>query len=121
MTTYYSEDHEWISVEGENATVGITAHAAEKLGDIVFIDFREVGLSFNKTDEIGVVESVKAAAEIYAPVSGEITEANTVIADDPARLNENPEGEAWLYRIRLSDPSELEQLMDAETYQNMIG
>ncbi len=121
MSIYFTEDHEWVKVEGETATLGITAHAAEQLGEIVFVELKEAGESFEKGDEIGVIESVKAASEIYAPAAGEIVEANEALADAPGSLNEDPEGAAWLYKIKLSDPSELEGLMDAEAYKASIG
>lgn len=121
MTTYYSEEHEWLTVEGDTATVGITAHAAEQLGEIVYVEQKEAGDTFEKGDEIGVVESVKAASEIYAPVNGEITAANDVLTDSPATLNESPEGDGWLYKIKLSDTSQLSDLMDLDAYKAFIG
>ncbi|MEM9632671.1 MAG: glycine cleavage system protein GcvH [Pseudomonadota bacterium] len=121
MTTYYSEEHEWITVEGDTATVGITAHAAEQLGEIVYVEQKDGGDTFEKGDEIGVVESVKAASEIYAPVDGEILEANEALADAPAKLNESPEGEGWLYKIKLSDTSQLNDLMDLDGYKSFIA
>jgi glycine cleavage system H protein len=121
MPTYYTEDHEWIAVDGDVGTVGITRHAADQLGDVVFVEMKEAGESFAKGDECGTVESVKAASEIYAPVSGEITEVNEAVADNPASLNEDPEGGAWLLRMRLGDPSELEGLMDKAAYDALVG
>jgi glycine cleavage system H protein len=121
MATYYTEEHEWIEVEDDIATIGITEHAAEQLGDIVFVELKDEGESFEKGDEIGVVESVKAASEIYAPVSGEIVEANESLADNPAEVNESPESNAWFYRIRMSDPKELDDLLDAKGYKALIG
>jgi glycine cleavage system H protein len=121
MPTYYSEDHEWIAVEGDVATVGITAHAAEQLGDIVFVEMKEPGETLEKGAECGTVESVKAASEIYMPVSGEIAEVNAGPADEPASLNADPEGAAWLLKIKLSDASELDGLMDAAAYKSLIG
>ncbi len=121
MTTYYTEDHEWLRVEGDAATIGITRHAAQQLGDVVYVEMKPVGDSFAKGDECGTVESVKAASEIYAPVSGAITEINPDPADNPASLNEDPEGAAWLCRMTLSDPSELETLMDEAAYKALIG
>ncbi|MBO6509286.1 MAG: glycine cleavage system protein GcvH [Roseibium sp.] len=121
MTTYYSEEHEWIKVEGDIATLGITAHAAEQLGEIVYVEQKETGDTFEKNDEIGVVESVKAASEIYAPVNGEVVEANEALADSPATLNEAPEGDGWLYKIKLSDTSQLNDLMDLDAYKAFIG
>ena len=121
MTTYYSEEHEWITVDGDSATIGITNHAAESLGDLVFIELNDAGEQFSKGDEIGVVESVKAASEIYAPVSGEIVEANTELADEPGKVNESPEGDAWLYKIKISDTSELAGLMDKAAYDEFTS
>lgn len=121
MPRRYTEDHEWIDVESDVATVGITKHAADQLGDVVFVEMKEAGTSVSKGDECGTVESVKAASEIYAPASGEVIEVNPVPADEPAKLNEAPEGEAWLCRIRLSDPSELDALMDETAYKALIG
>ena len=120
MTTYYSEEHEWITIEGDMAIVGITAHAAEQLGDIVFIEQKEEGDEFESGDEIGVIESVKAASEIYAPVDGEVIEANTVLENNPSVLNESPESEAWIYKIKLSDPSQLDGLMNLAAYKTFI-
>ena len=121
MAIYYSEEHEWVLVEGETATVGITKHAADQLGEIVFVEQREAGDEFEKGDEIGVIESVKAASEIYAPVDGEVIEANEVLADNPGALNESPEGDAWIYKIKLSDSAQLEDLMDLDGYKALIG
>ncbi|MEM7069583.1 MAG: glycine cleavage system protein GcvH [Pseudomonadota bacterium] len=121
MTTYYSEDHEWITVEGDVATIGITAHAAEQIGEVVFVEQKDTGDSFEKGDEIGVIETVKAASEIYAPVDGEIVEANGVLADEPTKLNDAPEGDAWIYKVKISDASQLEGLMDLDAYKAMIG
>ena len=121
MTTYYSDDHEWITVEGSTATLGITAHAAEQLGEIVFVEQKEVGDSFEKGDEIGVIESVKAASEIYAPVDAEVIEVNEVLVDNPGDLNENPEGDAWIYKVKLADPAQLQDLMDFDAYKALIG
>ena len=121
MTTYYTEDHEWLSVEGDIATMGITEHAAELLGEIVFVEQKDAGDDFEKGDEIGVIESVKAASELYAPVDGEVVEVNDDLADAPAKLNESPEGDAWIYKIKISDASQLENLMDAAGYKELIG
>jgi len=116
MTIYFSEDHEWVKVEGDIATIGITAHAAEQLGDVVFIELKETGETFDKGDEIGVIESVKAASEIYAPLTGEIVEANTGLEGEPGKVNESPEGDAWIYKIKISDSGQLSDLMDADGY-----
>ncbi|PSL15688.1 glycine cleavage system protein GcvH [Shimia abyssi] len=121
MTTYYSEDHEWITFEGDIATIGITAHAAEQLGEIVFVEQKETGDEFEKGEEIGVIESVKAASEIYAPVDGEVVEANETLGDNPGALNESPEGDAWIYKVKLSDASQLDDLMDLDAYKALIG
>ena len=118
--TRYTKDHEWIRVEGQDATVGITPYAAEQLGDVVFVELPEVGKTFNKGDEIAVVESVKAASEIYAPASGKVTAVNNALEDEPAKVNEAPEGEGWFLKLELSDPSEVEALMDADAYQKHI-
>ncbi|MEM7505902.1 MAG: glycine cleavage system protein GcvH [Pseudomonadota bacterium] len=121
MSTYFTEDHEWLTVEGDTATIGITTHAAEQLGEIVFIELQDAGESFAKGDEMGVIESVKAASEIYAPVAGEIVEANGAVVETPADVNADPEGKAWLYKIRIADAGELDGLMDADAYKAMIG
>ncbi len=120
MITYYTEDHEWITVDGDTAIIGITSHAAEQLGEVVFIELQGAGESFAKGDEIGVVESVKAASDIYAPVAGEIVEANEALVDTPADLNEDPEGTSWLYKIKISEAGELEELMDEDAYKALI-
>jgi glycine cleavage system H protein len=118
MTVYYSQEHEWIRVEGDSATVGITDFAQGQLGDIVFVELPEAGRTVSKGGEAAVVESVKAASDVYAPVSGEVTEANQALADDPSLGNTDPEGEGWFFRLRLSDPSELDGLMDADAYRS---
>lgn len=116
MTTYYTKEHEWIAVDGDTATVGITRHAADALGDIVFAEAPEAGRTLSKGDDAAVVESVKAASDVYAPVSGEVTEGNAALADNPALINEDPEGEGWFFKLALSDSSELDGLMDADAY-----
>ncbi len=121
MTTYYSEDHEWLTVEGDTAILGITAHAAEQLGEVVFIEQKEEGDDFEQGDEIGVIESVKAASELYAPIDGEVVEVNEELADAPGKLNESPESDAWIYKIKIADSSQLENLMDAAGYKELIG
>ncbi|HEX2764973.1 MAG TPA: glycine cleavage system protein GcvH [Allosphingosinicella sp.] len=118
MTAYYTEEHEWIRVEGDSATVGITDFAQGQLGDIVFVELPESGRQVSKGGEAAVVESVKAASDVYAPVSGEVTEANQALVDDPSLGNTDPEGEGWFFRLRLSDTSELEGLMDADAYKS---
>jgi len=117
MATKYSEDHEWISIDGDIGTVGITEHAQEQLGELVFVELPEVGKSLAKGDEAAVIESVKAASEIIAPVSGEITESNGALEDAPTRINDDAEGEGWIFKIRIADTSELDELMDAEAYK----
>ena len=121
MATYYSEEHEWLAVEGDTATLGITKHAAEQLGEVVFVEQQDVGEEFEKDSEIGVIESVKAASEIYAPVDGEILEVNAALADNPGALNEDPEGAAWIYKIKITDTAQLEDLMDEAAYKAFIG
>lgn len=120
MTTKYSEDHEWVKVDGDLATIGITDHAQDSLGDIVFIELPDVGDSHDQGDAIGVVESVKAAADIYMPVSGEVTEVNESLQDDPSLANSDPTGDGWLLKIKLSDTSELDDLMDEDAYNEFI-
>ncbi|MEQ8651187.1 MAG: glycine cleavage system protein GcvH [Kiloniellales bacterium] len=121
MTTYFTEDHEWLSVEGDKATVGITEHAAEQLGEVVFVELKDPGESFEKGDEIGVIESVKAASEIYAPITGEVLEANGAVVETPGMVNEGPESTAWLYKVSIADSGELEGLMDAEAYKAFVA
>lgn len=116
MTTYYTNEHEWISVDGDVGTVGITAFAAEKLGDVVFVELPDAGKSVKKDADMAVVESVKAASDVYAPVTGEVVEGNAAIVDDPAKVNADPEGSGWFVKIRLSDKSQLTGLMDKAAY-----
>jgi glycine cleavage system H protein len=118
MTVYYTEEHEWIRVEGDEATVGITDFAQGQLGDIVFVELPEAGRQVTKGGEAAVVESVKAASDVYAPVDGEVVEPNPALGDDPSLVNSDPEGEGWFFRLRLSDPSQLEGLMDADAYKS---
>ena len=117
----FTEDHEWLRVEGELGTVGITAYAQGELGDIVYVELPEVGTEVEKGAEVAVVESVKAASEVYAPVSGEVIEINEAIAAKPALVNEDAMGEGWFVVIRLADPSETEGLMDEAAYRDHIG
>lgn len=121
MTIYYSEDHEWINVEGNSGTVGITDYAQNALGDIVFVEVPEVGADFEKGDEVAVVESVKAASEIYSPVSGEITAVNEELEDNAALVNTSPNGDGWFFKIAISDNSELESLLDEAGYKSFIA
>ena len=116
MTTKYTEDHEWITVDGGVATVGITHHAQDALGDVVFVDLPEVGKTFAQKDVAGVVESVKAAADVYMPVSGEITEVNEALRADPSLANSDPLGAGWFFKVKLSDASQLDALLDETAY-----
>jgi glycine cleavage system H protein len=120
MTMYFTKDHEWIRVEGDQATVGNSNHAQEALGDIVFAEVPEAGKQLSKGQEAAVVESVKAASDVYAPVSGEVTEGNAAVADDPALVNRDPEGEGWFFKLKLSDPGELDGLMDETAYREWV-
>ncbi|MFT4195119.1 glycine cleavage system protein GcvH [Ottowia sp.] len=121
MTIKYTEDHEWIAVEGDVATVGITAHAQDALGDVVFVDLPEVGKTFAQKEVAGVVESVKAAADVYMPVSGEVTEVNEALRADPALANSDPMGAGWFFKVRLSAPDEVAALMDEAAYKAFTG
>lgn len=121
MTTYYTQDHEWIRVDGDSATFGITKHAAEQLGEIVFVETRPVGESIAKGKECGTIESVKAASEIYAPVDGEITEVNGELEENPAIINESADDQGWLCKIKLTDASQLDGLMDKAAYEASIA
>ena len=118
---YYSKEHEWISVDGDIATIGITNHAQEQLGDIVFVEVPEVGRAVKPGDAGAVVESVKAASEVYVPISGAVTEANTALSDAPELVNDDAEGAAWFFKLRLSDMSELEALMDRAAYDAFVA
>lgn len=120
MSLYFTRDHEWIRVEGDNATIGISNHAQEALGDIVFAELPEAGRHVNKGQEAAVVESVKAASDVYAPVSGEVTQGNPAIADDPAIINRDPEGEGWFFKLKLENPGELDGLMDEDAYREWV-
>src|SRR5690606_33749934 len=121
MTRYFTEEHEWIEVDGDTATVGITDHAQSQLGDIVFVEVPKAGAVLAKGKEAAVVESVKAASDVYAPVSGTVTEGNTAIEDDPALVNSAAEGEGWFFRLTLSDPTELDGLMDEAAYRDFAA
>lgn len=120
-TVYYTEDHEWIRVEGGVATVGITDYAQEQLGDLVFVELPEVGRTISKGDTAVVVESVKAASDVYAPVDGEIVEANAQLASNPALVNSAATGDGWLWKMKLSDESQLSGLLDEAGYKALIG
>ena len=116
MTIKYTEDHEWLSIEGGTATVGITVHAQDALGDVVFVELPAVGTTFAQKETAGVVESVKAAADVYMPVSGEIIEVNEALRSDPSLANTDPLGAGWFFKIRMSDASQLDALMDEAAY-----
>jgi glycine cleavage system H protein len=117
MTVYFTKEHEWISVEGDVATVGITDFAQAQLGDVVFVEVPPQGTQLQKGKEAAVVESVKAASDVYAPVSGEVVEGNQALVDDPALVNSAAEGEGWFFKIRLGDRGELEGLMGKDEYE----
>ncbi len=117
----YTDDHEYLRIEGDVATIGITNHAQEQLGDVVFVELPEAGKGFAKGDEAAVVESVKAAAELYAPISGEVVEANSALEANPGLVNEDPEGDAWFIKIKISDKSELDGMMDADGYAKFVA
>ena len=116
MTVKFTEDHEWLKIEGDTATVGITVHAQDALGDVVFVELPEVGATLAQKDTAGVVESVKAAADVYMPVSGEVLEVNEALRDDPSLANSDPLGAGWFFKVKLSDPSQLDALMDETSY-----
>lgn len=118
MPRYFTDEHEWIDVEGDTATVGITDYAQGQLGDIVFVELPESGAQVAKGKDAAVVESVKAASDVYAPITGEVTEANSALEDDPALVNSSPEDEGWFFKLTISDKSELEGLMDAAAYKS---
>lgn len=117
----YTEEHEWLLDEDGIVTVGITAHAAEQLGDIVFVELPEIGAQVAKDDEIVVIESVKAASDILAPIDGEIVEINEAIVDEPGKVNEDPQGEGWFFRIKPSDTGQMDDYMDEIAYKSFIG
>ncbi|AZO75068.1 MULTISPECIES: glycine cleavage system protein GcvH [unclassified Mesorhizobium] len=119
--TYFTEDHEWLRVEGGVATVGITDYAQEQLGDLVFVELPEIGRKLAKGDTAVVVESVKAASDVYAPVDGEIIEANTSLSSDPSLVNSAASGDGWLWKMKLSNASQLDSLMDEAAYKAHIG
>jgi len=121
MTVYFTQDHEWISVEGDSATVGITDYAQAQLGDVVFVEVPPAGTEVAKGKEAAVVESVKAASDVYAPVSGKVTEANSELEADPSLVNTSPEGSGWFFKLTLSNPAELEGLMDETAYKAFVA
>lgn len=116
----YTEEHEWLRLEGDIATVGITGHAANLLGDVVFVQLPEVGAALAKGDGAAVVESVKAASEVYAPLAGEVVEVNRSIVDDPAIVNADPQGTGWFFKLKLKDLKAMDSLMDEDAYKNLI-
>jgi glycine cleavage system H protein len=118
---YFTEDHEWVDVDGDVGTVGITDYAQGQLGDIVFVDVPEEGKAVAKGDEAAVVESVKAASDVYSPVSGTVIEGNADLADNPALVNEDADGDGWFFKLTLSDPSELDDLMDEAKYEAFVA
>ncbi len=120
MTRYFTDEHEWIKVEGGTATVGITDYAQSQLGDIVFVEVPEAGVKVSKGGDAAVVESVKAASDVYAPVSGTVTEGNAALADDPALVNSDPEGAGWFFKLTLDDTGELDGLMDEAAYKAFV-
>lgn len=117
MSIYFTEDHEWIKVDGDTGTVGISPYAAKQLGDVVYVELPEIGREVGKGDEVAVVESVKAASEVYAPVGGEVTEVNEALEDAPETVNASADGEGWFLKIKIADASELESLMDEAKYK----
>jgi glycine cleavage system H protein len=120
MSRYFTQDHEWIEVDGDTGTVGISDYAQSQLGDIVFVEVPEEGKSLSKGDDAAVVESVKAASDVYAPVSGTVIEGNAALAEDSSLVNSDPEGEGWFFKLTLADASELDQLMDEAAYAAFV-
>jgi glycine cleavage system H protein len=121
MPRYFTEEHEWIDVDGDTATIGITDYAQEQLGDIVFVEVPAAGAQIAKGKEAAVVESVKAASDVFAPVSGTVTEGNTALEDDPALVNTSPESDGWFFKLTIADPGELDGLMDQGKYQEFVA
>lgn len=119
-TIKYTEDHEWISIDGDEGTVGISDYAQKSLGDVVFVELPEIGTTFSKGDEAAVVESVKAASEIYSPVSGEVTAANDMLNTDPSIVNASAMDKGWFFKVKLSDPGEVDGLMDEAQYKKFV-
>jgi len=117
----YSKDHEWIRIEGQDGTVGITEHAQQQLGDLVFVELPEIGRAVQQGEECAVVESVKAASEVYAPITGTITEINQPLPDDPGLVNREAEAGGWLFKMSIGNPAELEELMDKEAYAQFVA
>jgi len=117
----YTQEHEWVQIEGDVGIVGVTDHAAGELGDIVYVDLPEVGAEFSAGDSVGSIESVKAVADLYLPVSGEIVEINDALDGDPALVNNSPLDDGWMFKVKLADPSELDSLLDAASYEELLG
>ncbi len=120
MSRYFTQDHEWVDVDGDVGTVGISEYAQSQLGDVVFVDVPEAGKTLSKGDEAAVVESVKAASDVYSPVSGTVTEGNTALTDDSSLVNSDAEAAGWFFKLTLSDPSELDSLMDEAAYATFV-
>jgi len=116
----FTDQHEWVRIDGDEATIGITKYAAEQLGDVVYVELPEAGHKVGAGGEAAVVESVKAASEVYAPIGGEVTTSNAVLADDPAKVNADPEGEGWFFKLKLADKSEFQKLMTADQYAEFV-
>ncbi len=116
----YTKDHEYIRIDGDTGIIGISDHAQDQLGEVVFVELPEIGKQVTQSDELAVVESVKAASEVYAPVSGEVTEVNTSLPDTPEKVNADPEGQAWFVKLKIADKGELDKLMSAEDYKSYL-
>ena len=116
----FTKDHEWVEADGDVATLGITAYAAEQLGDVVFVELPEVGKALERGKDAAVVESVKAASEVYAPIDGTVTEVNPALNDDPSTVNSDPQTGGWFFKIKIADPAQLDALLDETQYNNMI-
>lgn len=117
----FTEEHEWLKLEGDVATVGITAHAAEQLGDLVFVELPEVGATFEKNGDAATVESVKAASDVYSPLAGEVVEVNQAIVDDPSLVNSDPQGAGWFFKLKLADVADIDGLLDEAAYKDLIA
>jgi len=117
----FTEEHEWLRVEGDVVVVGITEHAAEQLGDVVFVELPEVGVEVTKDEDVVVIESVKAASDILAPIDGEVVEINEILNDEPGKVNEDPQGDAWFFKLKASDLSQMDDYMDEAAYNKLIG
>jgi len=120
MSSHYTKDHEWIRLDGDVATIGISDYAQEQLGDVVYVELPEIGKQFEQGAEMAVVESVKAASEIFAPVAGEVVEVNAALDDEPGTVNESPEGDGWFLKLKLTNAADMSSLMDAEAYKAFV-